>query len=32
MFETVLVVIIISLAGLMVAITLKELSQKNEDK
>jgi hypothetical protein len=32
MFETVLIVIIISLAGLMVAITLKELSQKNEDK
>jgi type II secretory pathway pseudopilin PulG len=32
MSESVLVVIIISLAGLMVAITLKELSQKNEDK
>jgi hypothetical protein len=30
--EAVLIVIIISLAGLMVAITLKQLSQKDEDK
>jgi hypothetical protein len=30
--EAVLIVIIISLAGLMVAITFKELSQRDEDK